>query len=317
MNSEIERYLYVEMTDDERDAFEEKMFADDELFIEVADAENRLVDEYVAGDLSATDASRFERGLDLLPAMRQKVANARSLIEFIGESRPAVAVTESQPSFLQKISNLFSIRSPAFGLATAALIVLFMVSTGVLLLRDRQRQSDVAKLTELQSELEGSRKREQELQSAVENERETSGDFVEELDRERQRREQIERELEQLRKRPVESPGTPVVASVFPLPIGGRGGQGGAMPTINIGPNTKRVAVRVDLPDEIAEDERLSVNLNQRRVASGLKPRVASGKKTLSLSVDAKSVKAGANQLDVLDSENRAVNTYSFGVVQR
>ena len=98
MNSEIERYLFVEMTDQQRETFEEKMFADDDLFVEVADAENLLVDEYVTGNLSATDAKRFERSLDLLPSVREKLANARSLSEFIDESRPTpVAFTATKP----------------------------------------------------------------------------------------------------------------------------------------------------------------------------------------------------------------------------
>src|SRR5256885_12302942 len=46
---DVKRYLFAEMADDEREAFDERMFADDDLFFEVSDVENRVVDQYVAG----------------------------------------------------------------------------------------------------------------------------------------------------------------------------------------------------------------------------------------------------------------------------
>jgi hypothetical protein len=316
VDNDIERYLFAEMPDEERDAFEEKMFADDSLFVDVADAENRLVDEYAAGSLAAADVSRFERSLELVPARRQKLANARVLGEFIEENRPAVTLPERQPSFMEKVAALFTIRTPAFGMAMSAAMILLLVATGVLVVRDRRNKTDLAKLNDLQSQLDQSRQREQELQSAVNTERETSGDFVDELDRERQRREEIERQLSELKQKPPEQPETPVIASAFLLPLGGRGGSN-TVPVIKIGSNTKRVALRLSLPDEIGDDERMNLDLNKRRVASGLPVRAAGGKKTLSVTLQAKELVQGKNQVNVTDDQGRGVGDYGVTVVKQ
>lgn len=312
IDNDIERYLFVEMSDEERDSFEERMFGDDDLFIEVADAENRLVDEYAASGLAAKDVTRFERSLELVPARRQKLANARAIGEFIEENRPPVLVAEPKQSFLGKLAGLFTINTPAFGMAAAGLVVLLFLSTGILFVQNRRKESDIARLHDLQTELDQSRQREQELQTAVNTEREASGDFVEELDRERQHRDQIERELQQLKQKPVESAETPVVATAFLLPIGGRGGGGGSIVTIKIGPNTKRVALSLSLPEEIGADERLAVSFNKRSVASGLKLRVSRNRKTLNVTISVKELMPGLNEVRVSDEQGRDVGNYGL-----
>jgi hypothetical protein len=316
IDGDIERYLFLEMPAGEQEAFEEKMFVNDDLFIEVADAENRLVDKYAAGDIAAADAIRFERSLDHVPARREKLANARSLSEFIAENRPIIAVPEPRPSFLDKLAALFTIRTPAFGMAAAALVLLLLVATGVLLVRERRKESDLAKLNDLQSQLEQSRQREQELQTSVTTEREAGGDLVDELDRERARREHIERELEQLKKKPAESPESPVIASAFLVPLGGRGGSN-TVPEIKIGPNTKRIAVRLALPDDITTDDRLTVRLNQKTIVRDAAPRISGEKKSINVSVSTAAVSKGRNNFDVRDNQGRAVSDYAFSVVEK
>lgn len=306
------------MTAAEQDAFEEKLFDDDELFYEVSDVENRLVDQYVAGGLDDAELARFERSFGSVPGRANKVANARVLGTFIEENRPVAPVAESQRSWLERLGGLFAV-TPAFGMAGAAAVLLLAFAVTLLVVRDRRREAEMAQLrgeqervTRLQGELDASRQREQELQSAVNNEREASGDFVDELDRERQRREQIERELEQIKQKPVEAPDAPIIASVLLLPIGTRGGQGGTVPTVKIGANTKRIALRLTLPDTIETDERLSVSLNKKRVATGIKPRVSAGKKTLNVTVPAANLIPGRNGIEVHDEEGREVGSYGI-----
>ena len=200
------------------------------------------------------------------------------------------------------------------GMAMSAALVLLLVVAGLLFVRDRRNNSDLAKLNDLQSQLDQSRQREAELRSTVNTERETSGDFVDELDRERQRREQIERELEQLRQKPAEAPTAPMIATAFLTPIGGRGGQGGTVPTVKIGSNTKRVALRLALPDDIGPDDLVSVDLNRRRVATGLKPRVSGNKKTINIAISASSFVQGKNQISVTDEQARNVGDYGITI---
>ena len=94
---DIKKYLFDEMTATERDEFEAEMFANDELFFETVDHENRLVDIFVAGGLPSVDLTRFERSLTAVPTRRDKVANARLIAEYIEEER-RVATPEERPT---------------------------------------------------------------------------------------------------------------------------------------------------------------------------------------------------------------------------
>lgn len=320
---DVKRYLFAEMTDDEREAFDERMFADDGLFFDVSDAENRMVDQYVARTLDRDEAVRFERSLDAVPARREKVANARSLYEFIEENRPAGLPEPERVGFLDKVAGLFAVRTGAFGLAAAALVVLLMVSTGVLFVQNRKNESDLARLrgiedrtTQLQTELENTRQHEGELQTAIDAERDASGDLQDELDRERSRREEIERELGKVKNTNTVQSG-PVIASAMLFPIGGRGGNGGTAPDIKIGPETKRLSMRLTLPDNITTDDRLTVRLNQRVTARDIAPRIVGTKKSINVNVPTANLNKGHNDLDVLDSVGRSVSTYGFNVVEK
>ncbi len=313
----IERYLFGEMATAEREAFEEKIFEDDLLFIEVAEAENRLVDKYVAGRLAAADVTRFERSLDLVPARRQKIANARVLGEFIAENRPDVARPEKQQSFMEKVAGLFTFRTPAFGMAAAAMILLMLGVVAVLVVRDRRKDAELARLSDLQTQIDQSRQREEELRASLGSERDAGDDLLEELERERSRREQIERELEQIKQKPPEPPTTPIVASAFLTPLGGRGGKPGTVPTIRVGSNTKRIALRLALPKDVGADELLSVTLNTKVVGSGMRPRASGGGRALAVSLPAARFVKGENSIEVKDEKERNVGTYGVRVEEK
>ena len=84
-DSDIERYLYDEMEQPERDAFDEQIFSSNDLFFAVADLEDLLVDGFVARRLSPGEMMRFEQSLKYIPSRRDKVANAVALRAFIKE----------------------------------------------------------------------------------------------------------------------------------------------------------------------------------------------------------------------------------------
>src|SRR5689334_21908439 len=118
---DIESYLFLEMSDDERLAFERELFENDELFFEVEEHENHLVDLYAHGKLPPNIKSRFERSLADLPARREKVANAVALKTYIEEERLADSpVSEpTRETFAQKLTKLFSFGSPVAVLTMA------------------------------------------------------------------------------------------------------------------------------------------------------------------------------------------------------
>lgn len=57
----ITRYLLGEMDEDEMRGFEERYFADDELFAEMLVVEAELIERYVGGELSREECKRFEQ----------------------------------------------------------------------------------------------------------------------------------------------------------------------------------------------------------------------------------------------------------------
>lgn len=318
--NDIKRYLFAEMEPDERDAYDEQLFLDDELFFEVADVENRLVDAYVHEQLTGDDLVRFERSLVSVPGRREKIENARSLGEFIVEARPApAAVAEVEKvSLWQRLMGNIGGRSPVFAGAMAVMLIALMISTGVLIFQNREQSDRVARLqnlqsakeAELQNELDISRQREAELQ-------ETSSDFAEDLERERSRREEIERELEKYRNANPPTPSAPLIATVLLLPGGGRGGPGGNMPDVNLGPETRQLSMRLALPADIQKDDRLNVELNQKTVARNVAPRITGASGSINVTVSSQTLSKGKNQLEVTDTQGRSVGSYSFNAVTR
>lgn len=57
----IRQYLLGQLTDDGLEQFEQRMFADDDLFEEVLVAEDELIDESLAGELSQNESALFTK----------------------------------------------------------------------------------------------------------------------------------------------------------------------------------------------------------------------------------------------------------------
>src|SRR5688572_11751655 len=179
-NTELKRYLYSEMTEDQRAEMEERLFLDDDLFFEAANLENELVDLYVAGKLEGEELERFERSLGSQPERKQKVANAAALRVFIDDEREAEApddVPVGGQSLWQKIAGVFTLRTPALGYGMAGMLVIFALLSIFLITDNLRKANDIARLQadqaaigELESQLADLRERENELQGQIDNE---------------------------------------------------------------------------------------------------------------------------------------------------
>ena len=333
---EIKRYLFAETTDEERQTIEEQLFADDELFFEVVNTENELVDKFAANKLKGEDFTRFERSLELLPARREKVANAVALQTYIAEERTAEApiVVPAGQTFWQKLGEFFTIKTPAFGYSMAGLLVLFALATTILVLQNGQKNTELARLEnerqeyeqsmrrqdELQNEIADLRRSESELQNRIDNEREASGDLTDELAKEAQRRRQAESELEKAKQQikipnpnpPPPQPATPTIATIFLKPgIITRDGTGTNLQKLNVASTTRRVAVQFALPADTKPEERFTVQLNEKTIGNDVKARVgANGQKTIQLTVSPDALLDGANKLTVNNAEGKEVGKY-------
>ena len=91
----IERYLLGRLPPRERDRFETLLFEDDAVWPLVEDAEEELIDRYLAGQLSPVDHAAFERHFAAPPLRQERIAFRRALPRALagpGAKRPARSV---------------------------------------------------------------------------------------------------------------------------------------------------------------------------------------------------------------------------------
>ena len=255
--SEIRRYLFLEMDGAERESFEEKMFGDDELFFEVAEVENDLVDRYVRQQLDAGEAAKFEATFAEMPGRRDKVANAAALRSYVDDERVVEAPAEAiaGQSFWQKITDAF--RVPAFGLAAGSLALVLLVSTMILVL-DRSRQGAelskamsekeqiAAELERLRSERANTGEIET-LKEQFDREHEAVSDLARETDQKNRRIEQLEKKLAERDAAPVPKEDRPSATTTVTIPSG----RPNEPTVLSARGGAKRMVVRVPLPASV------------------------------------------------------------------
>jgi hypothetical protein len=305
-----ERYLLNEMSEKEREQFEDSFLADESLFYTIVERENELVDRYAQGQLSETVRERFERSLDSHPARRQKIANAKMLREFIDSERTEdKTITLAERSgFFSRVAELFSFRSPAFQFASIGLIAILGVASVLLLIENRR-------LGSLQSKLAESKQRESELISQIENERGNAEALTAGLNAERERREKLEAEIAKLEEgrnsaSPKEPPIRPTIATLVLPFVTSRGGPSLPSRRLELAAGVTRVSIVVELPPDGPAVERASVRINDKTIAA-LRVR----ERRMVFGVDRSLLKTGRNSLIVSTTDGVVIGEYSFTVV--
>jgi len=331
---EIKRYLFRELSPAEAEKFEEKLFEDNKYFYDVLGLEDDLIDRYALGKLASPDLERFERSLRDSPGRREKLADAVALQRRISEEKRASATSlradagVASVSFWERLSNLFAFRAPAFRLAAAGLMVLLtfgLVFLGVERLRfgremARLREGREAESQRREAELEGqiaaAREREVELRRQVEGERSKSQDLNEQLESEGAERERLQRELERLRReRGGAAAAAPAIASVLLSPTGRGAGRAAE---VAVGADTVRLVLRLELEEGIKPEGTLSIEVNGRTVAAGLRPRqTISGQQLVTVRVSPRSVNHGVNQVVLKNESNLPIGDYELRVRKR
>jgi len=305
--TQIDQFLFDEMTDAEREQFEKDFIADDDLFYELADRENALVDAYAKGQLRGAELSRFEKTIATMAARRQKIANAKKLQELIADERvESKTITLAEHSgILPRIAQLFTFRSPAFQFAAVALIAVLAVSS-VLLLRENRR------LGSLELELAQSRQRETDLTTQIEDQQEASSDLTADLDAERERVRQLEATIANVRQTPADPHSTaPTIATLILSPVSFRGGPP-LVKHLDLEPAVSRISTILNL--FATNVDRVSVRLNGDMIAEGLEVRTRNNERSVSLTIPSGKVKDGRNDLSVFDSSGKQLEEFSFSV---
>jgi anti-sigma factor RsiW len=236
------RYLLGELPEAERAVLEEKYFTDQEIFEQVAQAENELIDSYVRGGLAPAERTRFERHYLAHPDRRERMRFAKTFLTKLDQAEAAPAI-EGRSSAIAE-SWIRRLIAPAvgfrfsLGFSMALVAALLLVGGGWLLFETLQLRRQLAQNRGAQAEQV---ERERELQRQVADERKRADQLAAELERARDQ------------ARPV-SPGAPQAGNTFPELIalvltsdGMRGGAAGKTPTLNINPETKRVRLQFNV----------------------------------------------------------------------
>lgn len=79
----IRQYLLGKLTGDSQQKVEERLLTEDDLFEEMEIAEDELIDEYHAGELSKNDRERFEQNFLATPERQEKVRFSRSFNRYL------------------------------------------------------------------------------------------------------------------------------------------------------------------------------------------------------------------------------------------
>src|SRR5512136_1188717 len=157
------RYLLGEMSDRERSSFEEQYQKDSDLFFELSETENDLIDLYALGTLSDSEQERM-RSFLADPDRMKRLGFARTLVTYpntgLEGGRVSVPESPTRSSFWQR-PRQFALRAVA-----AAAAAVMVVGISWLFVADRNLRGELAALRNQQS---NATHREQALQQQIDS----------------------------------------------------------------------------------------------------------------------------------------------------
>ncbi|HEX8564465.1 MAG TPA: hypothetical protein VF648_02265 [Pyrinomonadaceae bacterium] len=297
---EMKRYLFQEMTENERETLEERFFEDPDFFYDLLERENDLIDSYVRNELTGKDLIRFEKSLTISPNLRAKIADAQALQTLIVEEKPVTKMVPAA-SFWLRFADFFTFKMSALQFAISALAILLVSATGFLLYQNWQTKQELAKLqneqnqrliekeNSLQEQLNRAQEREQDLRRQIESQRGQNETINEQSENQQSEILRLQQELQKTRQErnrlPRENakeiaPPKPILASAFlqPTIITRSVGEAEIIP---INSSVKSVRLSLQIPAE-SNSETFSVNLDNATISENLKPRrTKSGRRVL------------------------------------
>jgi hypothetical protein len=106
-------------------ALEENLIVDDDFYQIVRCAEDELIDDYVEGELAASDAEILERRIGRLPELRERVSVRRSLLAAARRQSATGAAASPRRTSGEARRRLYF---PAIGVAAAVLIAVGLLT---------------------------------------------------------------------------------------------------------------------------------------------------------------------------------------------
>ncbi|HEV8367876.1 MAG TPA: hypothetical protein VGQ39_07995 [Pyrinomonadaceae bacterium] len=226
----IRSYLLGELPESEQLTLEEKYFSDQQLFEQMVQVENDLVDKYARGLLSPETLDRFEKYYMAHPERRERAKFAETL----AAKMDANAGVETVP-ITASWWDLFSaaMRGPKLAWGLAIALLLFALLAGWFFIETKQLRQELARIESAQLTRE---ERERELQQQIANQQLRAQKLSEEVER-----------LQQGVAAPSPSPELAKFATLI-LTIGGtRGVDAGPTSTLKISSETEQVRLQLRL----------------------------------------------------------------------
>jgi hypothetical protein len=127
------RYLFGELSNVERDEFEERLFLDQDLSLSVDNVENDLIDDYARGELESDVKRKFEEKFLTSESRRERVRLAKVLQTKVFNERPLVTVVP-ETTFWQSWTDFFRVPSLVWA-GSLAIALLMLLLGGFWLLR--------------------------------------------------------------------------------------------------------------------------------------------------------------------------------------
>lgn len=175
----MRRHLLGPLPEEEAIALEATLLADDEQFERACEIENKLVDDYARGTLSAADLESFERYYLASPVHRRRAELAKILVEHADAPLSVSPAAHLRPiSWRARLSEKLSLASPVWQFALLAAVLVLAVG-GLWLFFDRVRVR--RELAQLKTESEVARAREQALADQVAATQKQNENLIEEL----------------------------------------------------------------------------------------------------------------------------------------
>jgi hypothetical protein len=287
LDSTMMRYLLGDLPEAEKAALEENYFNDPQVFEQVVQVENQLLDAYVRGQLTQSIRNRLEAHYLADPGRRERLKFARTFVGTLDQvnSSGLVAVsTTAEQSWWHSLIPSWPARQWAMAsfVAAASLLILF----GFFWLLSTNRR--------LRRELQAA---EAQRSSEIQRKNELAQQIIDE----QKRADQLATELERVRTqaKPQETPASPAAPAVVSLilTVGGfRGSDSGAPPKLVIPAGTKQARLQLNLREPNYRSYQVVVQsvggvevLNRQ----GLQPRATSSGNALVLMVNTSQLVSG------------------------
>lgn len=201
----INQFLLGELSEEERQQFEEQWFDQDDFFQEVLAAEDDLIDAYVRGTLSSQQRTRFEAQFLNSPQQRQRVEFAKALhkkVQPVPVPSPVLVKPTPWWSFLQ---TWLKPQFPAWQWSLAACSLVLVFGSSWLVMKTMHLRNQ---LEQAQSNQQILLRQKEALEQQLAQQRTHEAQVTTELEREREHTQHLSQELAQ-QKTPPAQPAQP------------------------------------------------------------------------------------------------------------